>query len=730
MTEKQYKAFISYRHIEPDMQVAERLQKMIETYKPPKELGLTFENRRVFRDVSELPTSGNLGDDIRTALEHSEFLIAICSPEYPRSKWCMEELRYFLELHGGHNDRILTLLVDGKPEQSFPEELCYSIKETLNEAGETVTVHTKIEPLAANIVMPTKKESLAKLKTEFLRLAAPMLGCGFDDLYRREKKRAAQRRHRRLGLAFAVLGVIAAISITSAVTIMGKNREIETKNQTLSIENARHLATESEAQYEKKELISSIHSALEALPQDGEDKPVVPEAEYALARALGAFDYQQMSPVHQLEHKATVEDITFAGEGQTIVSQDATGIYVWDAQTGRLLHKYTGQDEEFRSDSAVSEDSLSLWYEPILSIRESLTGSNGNGKFRLSLHAAFGILRVDRMKSTEPEISLQKHPVYLYNSDKIVWRLDESTGDILWKAGISDQAYGYTDIFFLSDGIVRIYHERVEPPAGYIIWNGEGERTFAEWVDPETGKVTETVDVTPLVGKSKLWPLNLEIQTFSDKEIRCSYYDSFFVCPIKEGVVIPSKETEILSQDVSFSDMEKYADWYVLDQALVRTCPTNSQATLMGLFQPYEIVRFDDKGTTELWKTTVKDLIYSPDAMVYFSAEDSGNYTDLLAIIGDEKIAVIDARTGEVIHEYLFDYEIVTFYYSQNGILYVITGNGQEIALILSGIEKGQNFYFADLTGEFAMPVAAGAYYDHHYVTPIKMIMLHIFKRL
>ena len=46
--EYKYKAFISYRHIEPDMHAAERLQKILETYKPPKSLGIKKEKWRIF----------------------------------------------------------------------------------------------------------------------------------------------------------------------------------------------------------------------------------------------------------------------------------------------------------------------------------------------------------------------------------------------------------------------------------------------------------------------------------------------------------------------------------------------------------------------------------------------------------------------------------------------------------------------------------------------------------
>ena len=71
--EYKYKAFISYRHIAPDMQAAERLQKLLEAYKPPKSLGKKKENWRIFRDVSELQSSSDLSEIIKNAIESSEF---------------------------------------------------------------------------------------------------------------------------------------------------------------------------------------------------------------------------------------------------------------------------------------------------------------------------------------------------------------------------------------------------------------------------------------------------------------------------------------------------------------------------------------------------------------------------------------------------------------------------------------------------------------------------------
>lgn len=64
-----YKAFISYRHLEPDMQAAEKLHKLLEAYKVPKNLGKTKGNWRIFRDVSELQSSSDLVSAVKKAVE-------------------------------------------------------------------------------------------------------------------------------------------------------------------------------------------------------------------------------------------------------------------------------------------------------------------------------------------------------------------------------------------------------------------------------------------------------------------------------------------------------------------------------------------------------------------------------------------------------------------------------------------------------------------------------------
>ena len=98
--ELSYIAFISYRHLPLDMEAAKRVQKKIENYVIPREFREQFGGGKfghVFRDEDELPMTASLTDSIYTALDHSRYLIVICTPDLPRSKWCEAEIRYFMK---------------------------------------------------------------------------------------------------------------------------------------------------------------------------------------------------------------------------------------------------------------------------------------------------------------------------------------------------------------------------------------------------------------------------------------------------------------------------------------------------------------------------------------------------------------------------------------------------------------------------------------------------------
>lgn len=197
-----YAAFISYAHI--DEPKAAKLHRMLERYRPPRELkGKRHLLRPVFRDKDELTASHSLTDKIKDAVERSRKLIVLCSPAAKTSKWVNEEIRLFRARHG--EDAILCALLEGTPETSFPP--------ALTEEGR--------EPLAADL---TGKGEPFRLG--MLQLAASMMDVGLNDLVRRES-----RRRRRVGSA-VVLGALAFSGVMAASTLSAvKARQLAEDNR-------------------------------------------------------------------------------------------------------------------------------------------------------------------------------------------------------------------------------------------------------------------------------------------------------------------------------------------------------------------------------------------------------------------------------------------------------------------------------------------------------------------
>jgi len=119
-----YRAFISYRHVEPDRRWAKRIHAALETRSLPPLGGVRLEGleqRRVFRDEDELAASADLSLEIQRALENAQWLIVICSEQTPASRWVDAEVTRFLALRGP--ERVIPVLVQGTPETSFPAAL-------------------------------------------------------------------------------------------------------------------------------------------------------------------------------------------------------------------------------------------------------------------------------------------------------------------------------------------------------------------------------------------------------------------------------------------------------------------------------------------------------------------------------------------------------------------------------------------------------------------------------
>lgn len=280
-----YDAFISYRHGGLDGQVAERLHTMLETFRVPADIAAKIGKKRiarVFRDREELPTSSDLSGSIDDALRDSDFLILICSRRTCQSRWVLQEVDRFIEL--GRHDRIIPLLIDGEPEESFPQQLFWR---------EVNGKRVNVEPLAADIRAVSSRQSLKLLKGELLRILAPMLGCRYDDLRQRHRERAMRRT---LAAVFTALAVAVAFGMVMSSQFLRINEQMRMKLYNQSCV----LAEYSGNALRNGDTATAALLALEALPKDFNDpeRPYVAAAETALVNALGVYDYRESFVPH------------------------------------------------------------------------------------------------------------------------------------------------------------------------------------------------------------------------------------------------------------------------------------------------------------------------------------------------------------------------------------------------------------------------------------------------
>ncbi len=222
-----YRAFISYSH--RDAKWAKWLHKALEQYHVPidaypadKKLKADGSKRSrrltpVFRDRDELSASGSLADTIQEALEASENLIVLCSPNSAASQYVNAEIETFRNLCPENEDKVYALVIDGEPPNCFPPALT---------AGGA-------EPIAADAREKGDGKADAKLK-----LIAGILGVGFDRL----KQREAKRQRNRLLVMVTVVSTVAVM--TSVLALWALKAEKEATKQRDLAQEQRELAVQ------------------------------------------------------------------------------------------------------------------------------------------------------------------------------------------------------------------------------------------------------------------------------------------------------------------------------------------------------------------------------------------------------------------------------------------------------------------------------------------------------
>lgn len=337
-----YAGFISYS--QKDKIWAKRIHKALETYRLPIGLPGAVKDKkklgRFFRDDDELSGAPSLGDALDAAIDGSNALIVICSPNSAKSKWVDAEIRRFKRR--GENARVLAIIVGGQPDPEDPNEQCFppSLLVKVNSDG-TLTDEPD-EPLAPDV----RKDTFPRLIT---RLVAGLMDVEFDTLWQREKRRVMRRR-----VLASVAGVLLLASF-SGLYNWKQNQMVDQARQA-SIDEYK----------DKSELLSGV------------TKAAAQTEDYTLAALLSLegvnhapefLGDRTINMGDTLSHLAGIKEVLWiskAGErfastakyspdGKYVLTKWASDIYIWDAKNGQEISQinqaYTIETAEFSPNS-------------------------------------------------------------------------------------------------------------------------------------------------------------------------------------------------------------------------------------------------------------------------------------------------------------------------------------------------------------------------------------------
>ena len=259
------------------------------------------------------------------------------------------------------------MLVEGEPDEAFPDLIRF------NENGEPV------EPLAADVRGASKSEMRKKLNAELLRLAAPLLHCGYDDLKQRHRERRIRRAMAAMAAVMALMGGFAGYYAYTAARIAANFREKQ-------INQSKYLADTAISQLKAGDRMTAIRVALDALPDDDNDRPYVAKAEYALNETLYSYHVGgELVADRALVHSQPVSDfdMSLSGDYALTVDQGET-VTVFDTKSGEKKAeikagiKDNSEVLDVQDAGFLGEDAFIIVYE------DKVEGYDINGEIKFS----------------------------------------------------------------------------------------------------------------------------------------------------------------------------------------------------------------------------------------------------------------------------------------------------------------------------------------------------------
>jgi len=243
----EYFAFISYKDEGKDAETAKWLQHKLEHYKLPvairKERPDLPERISPIYEYKSEAGSGRLKDVLWQGLTNSKYLIVICSPRATKSEWLNKGIRYFVE--NGLEENIIPFIIEGKPKADKTDEECFP-SELLNLTGERELRGININDVNDDFAAIT--------------VIARMFDLKVNTLWKRYEREQKKQRNEKYGFILGVITLMAIASITFALIVSDKNKQLNNANIEIIKERDRANAEKYKAEKANASLIVANES--------------------------------------------------------------------------------------------------------------------------------------------------------------------------------------------------------------------------------------------------------------------------------------------------------------------------------------------------------------------------------------------------------------------------------------------------------------------------------------
>ena len=221
-----FRAFLSYSH--RDKAWGEWLHRALETYRVGRDLvgratrvgPVPHALRPIFRDREDFSAGHSLAAATVWALENSQSLVVICSPNAAKSEYVNEEVRRFKAL--GRGEYIIPVIVAGNP--GAPDDECFPPALRFKVGPDGALTGEREEPIAADARGSGDGKGLATSK-----VVAGLLGLGLDEIVRR----AERERRRRTRFWSALAGVFLGLAIIATGSAVYAWQQLKTNEEFL-----------------------------------------------------------------------------------------------------------------------------------------------------------------------------------------------------------------------------------------------------------------------------------------------------------------------------------------------------------------------------------------------------------------------------------------------------------------------------------------------------------------